>query len=105
MSKKFLIFVIFCITSCNDGISTVTTNNTGSLINPVINSFSSNQYNPAPNESFQISWSANALSCSASGDWTGEKDISGNENLSFSSNGTYISFKLLRSRGHNNSSK
>lgn len=89
MSKKILLFIIFCISSCGGGINTVNTDNSGSFINPVINNFSSNEYNPAPNESFNISWSANGISCAASGDWNGEKDISGNESLSFSANGTY----------------
>ena len=90
MPKIFLVFFIFCIASCGGSSGSTTTNNNGSFVNPVINNFYSDKYNLVPNQSFNITWSANANSCSASGDWTGEKEISGNETLSFSSNGIYV---------------
>jgi hypothetical protein len=92
MSKNFLVFLIFFIASCGGGSGSVTKNNSNSFVNPVINNFSSNKYNLTTNQSFNISWSASANSCSASGsgDWTGEKEITGNETHSFSINGTYV---------------
>ncbi len=90
MPKNFLVFIVFFISSCGGGAGSVTTNNSSSFVNPVINNFSSDKYNLTANQSFNISWSASANSCSASGDWTGEKETSGNETLSFSTNGTYV---------------
>ena len=90
MPKNFLVFIVFFIASCGGGSGSTTTNNNGSIVNPVINNFSSDKYNLTANQSFNISWSASANSCSASGDWTGEKETSGNETLSFSTNGTYV---------------
>ena len=90
MSKNFIVFIVFFIASCGGGSGSVTTNNSNSFVNPVINDFSSNKYNLATNQSFNIRWSASANSCTASGDWTGEKEITGNETLSFSTNGTYV---------------
>ena len=87
MPKNFLVFIVFFISSCGGGAGSVTTNNSSSFVNPVINNFSSDKYNLTANQSFNISWSASANSCSASGDWIGEKETSGNETLSFSTNG------------------
>ena len=42
MLKNFLVFIVFFIASCGDGTGSVTTNNSNSFVNPVINDFSSN---------------------------------------------------------------
>ena len=89
MLKNILIILIF-LTSCGGGSGS---NNDNSIIIPKINSFLSSAFNVTPNESFNISWSATAAYCIASGDsndWVGNQDINGNKNLSFSSIGTYI---------------
>ena len=45
MSKNFIVFIVFFIASCGGGSGSVTTNNSNSFVNPVINDFSSNKYN------------------------------------------------------------
>mgnify|MGYP001187897932 CR=1 FL=1 len=60
-------------------------------INPSIDSFSSNNYNVTPNESFIISWTTSmSISCEASGEWTGSKNVSGSQEFILSEIGPYI---------------
>ena len=95
---KYLYFII-CITlvsSCGGGggSSLLKENSSNDdtiiTINPVIQSFSSNNYNVAQNEEFTISWTTSmAISCEASGSWSGIKNVSGSQDFIFSSTGNY----------------
>jgi hypothetical protein len=95
---KYLYFII-CITlvsSCGGGNGSSSlnesslNNDTVITINPVIQSFSSNNYNVAQNEEFTISWTTTmAISCEASGSWSGIKNVSDSQDFIFSSTGSY----------------
>jgi len=102
MFKKYILIVIFFLTSCgggsNDG-ATIDDGNTN--LNAVIYSFSSDIYTLSQNESFIISWSASAEVCEATGDWSGIIDSNGSQSFSFATTGTYT-FTLNCSRGTSN---
>ena len=102
MLKKYSLIGIIFLTSCGgsstDGAS-IDDGNTN--LNAVIYSFSSDSYTLSPNESFTISWSASAEACEATGDWSGIKDSSGSQSLSFTTTGTYT-FILNCLRGSSN---
>ena len=58
--------------------------------NPSITSFNSSSSSILEGESISLNWSsANANSCSASGDWSGTKSANGNETLQLDSVKTY----------------
>lgn len=78
--KKYFISFIF-IVSCGGG-SGGSSSAPPPIIpsNPSINSFSSSAESIYVNESILLSWTtANSSSCTASGDWSGEKATSGSE--------------------------
>ena len=79
-NKKYFISFIF-IVSCGGG-SGGSSSAPPPIIppNPSINSFSSSAESIYVNESILLSWTtANSSSCTASGDWSGEKATSGSE--------------------------
>ena len=96
----FRYIFIFFIISCGGGSG-------GSSVNemefyPSITAFDSSSSSITVNESILLSWqSINTSSCSASGDWNGDKSSSGSESLNLTQTKTY-SF-VLTCYGQNNS--
>ena len=95
----FRYIFIFFIISCGGGSG-------GSSVNemefyPSIKAFDSSSSSITVNESILLSWqSINTSSCSASGDWNGDKSSSGSESLNLTQTKTY-SF-VLTCYGQNN---
>lgn len=86
-----LISIIF-IAACGGGGGGSSTEPTTPITptNPSITSFNSSSTSIFEGESITLNWSsANANSCSASGDWSGTKSANGNETLQLASVKTY----------------
>ena len=86
MKNLFFLISIILISSCGGGGGGGSPNNdTPITINPFIQSFLSDNYNPAQNEVFTITWiTSMAIECVASGDWEGLKIVSDSEEFSLS---------------------
>ena len=91
MKNLFFLISIILISSCGGGGGGGSPNNdTPITINPFIQSFLSDNYNPAQNEVFTITWiTSMAIECVASGDWEGLKIVSDSEEFSLSEIGSY----------------
>ena len=91
MKNLFFLISIILISSCGGGGGGGSPNNdTPISINPFIQSFLSDNYNPAQNEVFTITWiTSMAIECVASGDWEGLKIVSDSEEFSLSEIGSY----------------
>ena len=86
-----LISIIF-IAACGGGGGGSSTEPTTPITptNPSITSFNSSSTSIFEGESITLNWSsANANSCSASGDWSGTKSANGNETLQLANVKTY----------------
>lgn len=82
LEKIFTILLISSLFSCGGGGSSSTTVDDNISINPIINFFRVNNANVTPGEFITLSWqSTNAISCSASGDWSGTKNVTGTESI------------------------
>jgi hypothetical protein len=93
-SKIFNFLILFLITSCGGGGGTNNFTNPGdvSAFNPSIDSFTSSSYSLIVGGSVNLTWSTtNAISCTASGDWTGDKTNSDSPyNITLNQVKTYV---------------
>ena len=82
-SKNFLtILLISSLLSCGGGGGDSSTIDDNVTINPFINFFRVDKNNITNGEFVTLSWqSTNAISCSANGDWSGTKNVTGNQSI------------------------
>ena len=93
-SNIFNLIVLFLIISCGGGGGSNSSTNPGDVLafNPSIDSFTSSSYSLTVGGSVNLTWSTtNAISCTASGDWTGEKTNSDSPyNITLNQVRTYV---------------
>ena len=95
-SKNFLtILLISSLLSCGGGGGDSSTIDDNVTINPFINFFRVDKNNITNGEFVTLSWqSTNAISCSANGDWSGTKNVTGNQSIQLNEEKTF-NFSLV----------
>lgn len=93
--KNFVVIFLssFVIVSCGGGTGTNQSEEVSfsfsKSLTPVISiTFSSSNLSPYQNDSFVLTWSSNAKSCTASGNWSGTLPVTGNKTIENSTVGT-----------------
>ena len=106
LEKIFTILLISSLFSCGGGGgSSSTTVDDNISINPIINFFRVNNANVTPGEFITLSWqSTNAISCSASGDWSGTKNVTGTESIQLNEVKTFNFSLICKGEAGQNSS-